>query len=213
MKDNKVKTSCKPGFTRNCHAEFISASTPLVTMPNKVEILNQVRDDDKRGFTLIELLVVVLIIAILAAVAVPQYRVAVEKSRVASDLALLRALAHARQVYRLSTGQYNCNLEELDVDFPYVKKEEKKITPYHCDNQQIEYTLKNKHTIRIGYSGDFIVLQAKDYYTIDYYTYGKKGNVGECYGTTPLGERVCKSFGKYSRGGSDTSPVTVYEFN
>ncbi len=68
------------------------------------------------GFTLIELLVVVLIIGILAAVAVPQYQKAVEKSRAVQALSLLKSLAQATQSYYLANGKYPTKFKQLDVD-------------------------------------------------------------------------------------------------
>ena len=70
----------------------------------------------KQAFTLIELLVVVLIIGILAAVAVPQYQKAVEKSRAAQALTLLRSIAQAEQAYYMANGTYTTSFDELSVD-------------------------------------------------------------------------------------------------
>ncbi len=72
--------------------------------------------NNKWGFTLIELLVVVLIIGILAAVAVPQYQKAVEKSRATQALTLLKSVLQAQKAYYLANGTYATKFAQLDVD-------------------------------------------------------------------------------------------------
>ena len=68
-----------------------------------------------KAFTLIELLVVVLIIGILAAIALPQYKKAVEKARAVEARTNLAALINAERIYKMSNGNATNKLDELDI--------------------------------------------------------------------------------------------------
>ncbi len=69
----------------------------------------------KKGFTLIELLVVVLIIGILAAMAMPAYFKAVERSRTAEADTMIGSVVNAQQRYKMKTGKYTEVWTSLDV--------------------------------------------------------------------------------------------------
>ena len=107
MKDNKVVVLL------NDPSSGLWASSPSRSEGNGV-----------RGFTLIELLVVVLIIGILAAVAVPQYQKAVEKSKVVQAISLVKAGYQAYQAFYLTHGEYPSTVAQLDIDLPWVGNKE-----------------------------------------------------------------------------------------
>ncbi len=96
------------------------------------------RKGGRKGFTLIELLVVVLIIGILTAVAVPQYQVAVLKSRAMEGLVGLDAWRKAQQSYYLANGEYIYSWEGLDIDIPNKDK-----YIFEEDFKKISYTLNS----------------------------------------------------------------------
>lgn len=85
---------------------------------------------NKQGFTLIELLVVVLIIGVLAAMALPQYRVAVGMSRASTMYAFMRGVDQAQQAFYMANNRYATTFDSLSVGIPsgFTKTDEKTIS-------------------------------------------------------------------------------------
>ena len=75
---------------------------------------------NRRGFTLLELLMVVIIIAILAAIALPQYLKVAERSRSAEAMQILASVRSSEGRFRASSAAslYTTDLTTLDIGVP-----------------------------------------------------------------------------------------------
>ena len=158
------------------------------------------KSEKNAAFTLIELLVVVLIIGILAAIAMPQYQVAVAKARYTQNIILVKAVYEAQQRYFMANGVYADHFDSLDISLPSDGKVEQDA------NGKEAVRFKDRSYIRLNYYGRVYMAQpikggSGD--VVAYYGYFDRSRTPECAAysyhddgsRTDLANRVCQSLG------------------
>ena len=143
---------------------------------------------------------VVLVIGILAAVALPQYQVAVDKSRLMQAYTWNKAIKQAAESYFMEHGKYPNRLEQLDVAVPscsfWQEAETTDYNWYKC----------GAYKIKIGTNGDLskmgTVLTYWDGAVIEFYFHS---NTKLCtvYSKSERWTKVCKALGGVDKGNTN----------
>jgi len=103
----------------------------------------------KQGFTLLELLIVVLIIGILAAIALPQYKKVKEKTIITEGMQIAKQVANANQRYYLIYGEYAEDINNLDINFSGQPSVIAEINRIETDNFTLSSTGRDKTLISV----------------------------------------------------------------
>ncbi len=152
-----------------------------------------------QAFTLIELLVVVLIIGILAAVALPQYQVAVKKANLAKYMDLVKAIKDAEEVYFMANGSFTPDIDELDVSLPSLasctKTSNSSGTFYDCGNERYGVFKAGATTPTNVQAGDSTIRYLQ--FFGDTVSDGKNLYKGDivCYSKGKVARQACRSLG------------------
>ena len=123
----------------------------------------------KKGFTLIELLVVTMILAILAAIALPMYWKSLERSRTTEAAAVLDGLKKHQEMTKITYGNYTTSFGDFSPDFPKLTitgydKAESEHYKYYLRGEYAEAESKTRYnyTMKGGYHEGGICIYGED---------------------------------------------------
>ena len=171
------------------------------------------KKQNKNGFTLLELLVAVLVIGVIAAIALPHYRLITLKAEYSQMVNIVRALGNAQEDFYLTHDRYTSDLNELTVTLPEgleVGAEGR----YYIGKCGLQ--LGTNYMSGILFKGERRIASYTFYYKLSNTTNSTGRGITRCvtYASyKDLGDKICKSLGgkiysnNYSKCGTTGNTV------